>query len=157
MLVPRHHLLLDCDILVYSNEFVVSDRIVGFQDHVGNSHLFCVECLLVAETVFEVCIVHGLEDPEMEYVVLVDLVLDLCRVVGFQIGLVFVPDSRGLERHVGCLTTGLVLVVFSHLEVALGHLDALPVPASGHRISGVAVCRLPAYVVCGFWCNAETP
>ena len=153
LLVPMHHRSLDYDIWAYSNDsLVISDRIVGFQDRVGNSHLFCVEYLVVAETVFEACIVHGLEVPEMDCLALVDLAFDLCRVVGFQIGLVFVPGSRGLERLVGCLTTWLC-----HLEVVLGRLDAQPVPASGHRTFGVAICRLPAFVVCGSLCIAGTP
>ena len=51
----------------------------------------------------------------MEFAVLVDLAFDLCRVVGLQIGLVFVPDSRGLERLerlAGCQTIWPVLGVF---------------------------------------------
>ena len=84
---------------VYSNDsLVISDRIVGFQDRVGNSHLFCVGYLLAAEKVIEVCIVHDAEVHEMEYAALVDLVFDLCRVVGFQIGLVFVLDNQDLEH-----------------------------------------------------------
>ena len=46
----------------------------------------------------EACIVHGLEVHEMDCAALVDLAVDLCRIVSFQIGLVFVPDSRGLEH-----------------------------------------------------------
>ena len=100
-LVPMYN-LVDHDIWlvwVYSNDsLVISDRIVGFQNRVGNSHLFCVEYLLAAEKVIEVCIVHGSEVHEMEYAAFVDLAFDLCRVVGFQIGLVFVLDSQGLEH-----------------------------------------------------------
>ena len=46
----------------------------------------------------EACIVHGLGVHEMDCAALVDLAVDLCRIVSFQIGLVFVPDSRGLEH-----------------------------------------------------------
>ena len=139
---------------------MIFDRIVGFQDLVGDSHPFCVGYLLAAEKVIEVCIVHDAEVHEMEFAVLVDLAFDLCRVVGFQIGLVFVPDSRGLERLerlAGCLTTWLVLGVFVHLEVVLGCLDAQISPAFGHRTFGVAVCRLLAFVVCGSSDIARSP
>ena len=34
----------------------------------------------------------------MDYVVFLDLAFDLCRVVGFRIGLAFAPDSRGREH-----------------------------------------------------------
>ena len=60
-------------------------------------HPFCVECLLAAAKVIEVCIVHDAEVHEMDFAVLVDLAFDLGRVVGSPIGLVFVPylEARG--------------------------------------------------------------
>ena len=100
-LVPSRHLLVHGIWLVWvdSNDFlVIFDRIVGFQDLVGDNHLFCVGCLLAAEKVIEVCIVHDAEVHEMEFAALVDLVFDLCRVVGFQIGLEFVLDNQDLEH-----------------------------------------------------------
>ena len=136
------------------------DRIVGFQDLVGDNRPFCVECLLEVEKVIEVCIVHDAEVREMEFAVLVDLAFDLGRVVGSPIGLVFVPDSRGLERLerlVGCQKIWPVLGVFVLLEADQLHLDAQIFPAFGHHTFGVAVCRLLAFVVGGSSDIARSP
>ena len=98
----------------FANDYLdFPDRIVGFQELVGNNHLVDniyghlsgVLCPAAAVSENEADNVRVQVAHVMAYVACVGLVLDPCLVVGFWIFLA--PDSRGREHLFGYLTTWL--------------------------------------------------